>query len=61
MSIPTKKVENSIKIVLKDGFNGRKVTFSTTFDGENIGDYREAFDAFLLAVGFAPGSVRGEP
>ena len=50
---------NTLKIVLNDRFNGRKVVFKATLAGENIDHYYAEFEAFLLAVGFARETIDG--
>ena len=50
---------DTLKIVLHDRFNQRKVVFKTTLAGENIDHYYEAFEAFLLSVGFARETIDG--
>lgn len=49
--------DNTLTFILNDGFNKRTVEFKTTLQGDNIDAYYEAFESFLLAVGFAQGSI----
>ena len=44
---------DTLKIVLRDHFNQRKVVFKTSLAGEHIDHYYEVFEAFLLSVGFS--------
>ena len=48
---------STIKFVLDDDFNQRTVEFKTTLSGDSIDHYYGAFEAFLLAVGFAQDSI----
>ena len=50
---------NTLKIVLNDHFTQRKIVFKTTLAGEPIDHYYEAFEAFLLSVGFARETIDG--
>lgn len=54
---------STLSFTLNDDFNDRVVEFKTTLDGDHIDNYYEAFEAFLLAVGFAQESIsrRYEP
>jgi len=42
---------------LQPAFNQRAVEFKTTLGGDSIDHYYEAFEAFLLAVGFVQDSI----
>ena len=48
---------STIKFVLDDDFNQRTVEFKTTLGGDSIDHYYEAFEAFLLAVGFVKDTI----
>ena len=48
---------STIKFVLDDDFNQRTVEFKTTLGSDSIDQYYEAFEAFLLAVGFVQDSI----
>ena len=46
-----------ITFKLDDSFNGRTVELMLTLGGDSIDHYYEAFEAFLLAVGFVQDSI----
>lgn len=50
-------MNNTIAFILDDDFNKRKVEFKTTLGGDSIDAYYEAFESFLLAVGFVQNSI----
>ena len=50
---------NTLKIVLDDHFNKRRVVFKTSLTGEHVDHYYEAFESFLLSIGFARETIDG--
>ena len=50
-------MNNTIAFILDDDLNQRTVEFKTTLGGDSIDHYYEAFEAFLLAVGFVQDSI----
>ena len=51
--------KTTLSFTLDDGFNDRVVEFKTTLGGDHIDNYYEAFESFLLAVGFVQESITG--
>ena len=48
---------NTIKIVFHDTFNDHRVKFETTLNGDGMEAFYEAFESFLLGVGFVQESI----
>ena len=50
-------VPSTIKFVFHDTFNDRRVKFNTTLNGDGLDAFYEAFESFLLGVGFVQDSI----
>ena len=48
---------STLNLVFHDTFNDRRVKFETTLNGDGMEAFYEAFESFLLAVGFVQESI----
>lgn len=49
--------KSTLKLVFHDTFNDCRVKFNTTLNGDGLEAFYEAFESFLLAVGFMQDSI----